>query len=228
MKCFIIIVFLVISLIELFTFILFTEIYPTLITIGINRGGVFTTIPGRRYINGKHDFVDLVNTDELSVHDFDAMMKELRYNEKERMHYHFLIPNSELDFGLQVLRNDQDILNLLNYVPKIKLIDVFVEHGKPLLEWVDSKTDVYVPVEENHLQVVERMDDFNRFDDFDPFVGLETNLPKVDKGKGVDVNQGSGIKHDADDIDDDTEDSNYLVNEGNKLNELDEDNEGNK
>ena len=184
-------------MINFFSFVFLTKIYPTLITIKIYHGGVFTSFPGRRYINGKHDFIDLVNTDELFVHDLDAMMKELGYNEKEQMFYHFLIPNSELDFGLQDLRSDQDMLNLLNYAPKIKFIDVFIEHGKTnlctyltspnrgenlLLEWVDTKVE-----------------GTNDYDNFDPFDGLETYFPKVDKGKGVD------------DSDDDTEDRNYLI-----------------
>ena len=63
-----------------------------------------------------HDFIDLVDIDELSVHDFDAMMKELENNEKEQMYYHLLIPNSELDFGLQV--SNQCLLNLSMRLPK--------------------------------------------------------------------------------------------------------------
>ena len=50
------------------------------------------------------------------------------------MYYHFKIPNSNLDYGLQALGNDQDVLNLLKYTEKYKLIEVYIEHDRTYLE----------------------------------------------------------------------------------------------
>ena len=58
---------------------LFTEHYDNLITMRINHGGYFTKFPGRRYIKGKHNFVDLIDTEKFSIHELDAIMLELGY-----------------------------------------------------------------------------------------------------------------------------------------------------
>jgi len=38
-------------------------------------------------------------------------------------------PETDLDFGLEPLGNDQDILNLLKYTTRYKLIKLYIEHG---------------------------------------------------------------------------------------------------
>ncbi|KAI3748432.1 hypothetical protein L6452_11494 [Arctium lappa] len=93
------------------------EIYETLITVRMNHGGVFTGLPGRRYVNGNVDFIDLVNTEGLSLHEFDKMVLALGYDRDEVKFYHFLIPQSDLDTGLRPLVNNQDVLNFLRYAP---------------------------------------------------------------------------------------------------------------
>ena len=62
--------------------------------------------PDRQYLNGKVTFVDLVDPDELSIHEFDAIMRHLGYHGTYMMYYHYLIPNSDLDFGLQAFACD--------------------------------------------------------------------------------------------------------------------------
>ena len=64
----------------------------------INHGGYFTKFPGRRYIRGKHNFVDLIDTEKFSVHELDAIMLELGYPEDSQMYYHYLTPGSDLDW----------------------------------------------------------------------------------------------------------------------------------
>ncbi|GKF36718.1 hypothetical protein Tco_0113476, partial [Tanacetum coccineum] len=50
------------------------------------------------------------------------------------MYYHFKIPNNNLDHGLQALGNDADVMNLVRYIDKYRLIEVFIEHEYTILE----------------------------------------------------------------------------------------------
>ncbi|GJX94657.1 putative NHL domain-containing protein [Tanacetum coccineum] len=50
------------------------------------------------------------------------------------MYYHFKIPNNNLDHGLQALGNDADVMNLVRYIDKYILIEVFIEHEYTVLE----------------------------------------------------------------------------------------------
>ncbi|GJY61276.1 hypothetical protein Tco_0461933 [Tanacetum coccineum] len=50
------------------------------------------------------------------------------------MYYHFKIPNNNLDHGLQALGNDADVMNLVRYIDKDRLIEVFIEHEYTILE----------------------------------------------------------------------------------------------
>ena len=108
-------------------FFVFAEHYPNLFTLKIHHGGLFTKQPGRQYIQGKMNFVDLVDGDELSVHEIDAMVKELGYSGNYPMYYHFLTSGSNLDIGLRALGNDQEVLDLIKYTSINKLIEVYIE-----------------------------------------------------------------------------------------------------
>ncbi|CAI9296144.1 unnamed protein product [Lactuca saligna] len=68
--------------------------------------------------------------DEFSVHELDAMMLELGYSVPPVIYYHFRIPHEDLDFGLRALGNDNDVLNLAQYIGDNKVIEVYTEHGK--------------------------------------------------------------------------------------------------
>ncbi|KAI3509052.1 hypothetical protein L1887_24076 [Cichorium endivia] len=105
--------------------------HPTVFSIKLFYGGEFTHFPGRRYINGKEKFVDLVDIDEFCVHDIDDMMDTLGYVEEGKLlYFHFKRPFSDLDFGLFALASDSDITHLRTYVGNHKLIEVYTEHGK--------------------------------------------------------------------------------------------------
>ncbi|KAJ9538584.1 hypothetical protein OSB04_031317 [Centaurea solstitialis] len=107
--------------------------YTNLVSFKINHGGYFSKWPGRRYNNGKVDFVDLIDCDEFNVHEIDHMVGMLGYKGGEHMYYHFMVPETDLDFGLQPLGNDDDIRELLKYTSKYKVIDVYIEHGMTAL-----------------------------------------------------------------------------------------------
>ncbi|KAJ9542226.1 hypothetical protein OSB04_028732 [Centaurea solstitialis] len=110
-------------------------LYPEYFSFKFHNGGVFSrSTPGRQYLNGKETFIDLVDPDALSIHEVNVMVKELGYPGTYMMYYHFLIPNSDLDFGLHAFACDQDVIELLKYVPKHHVINVYVEHGKTNLK----------------------------------------------------------------------------------------------
>nr|GEU94297.1 hypothetical protein [Tanacetum cinerariifolium] len=50
------------------------------------------------------------------------------------MYYHFKIPNNNLDYGLQALENDADVMNLVRYIDKYKLNKFYIEHEYTVLE----------------------------------------------------------------------------------------------
>ncbi|CAI9303981.1 unnamed protein product [Lactuca saligna] len=99
-------------------------------TIKLHRGGNFTKLPNTKYVKGEVRYIDLVDIDEFSVHELDAMMLELGYSIPPVIYYHFRIPHEDLDFGLRALRNDNDVLNLAQYIGDNKVIEVYTEHGQ--------------------------------------------------------------------------------------------------
>ena len=112
---------------------------------------MFTKKPGRAYISGKTQYVDLVDTDEFSVHELDTMLTEIGYNDQVPMYYHFKIPDLDLDYGLKPLGNDEDVLQFLKYFPKCKLADVFIEHWRTTLKtYFTSPNAGKVIIEEIH------------------------------------------------------------------------------
>ncbi|KAL4583482.1 hypothetical protein LXL04_008055 [Taraxacum kok-saghyz] len=89
-------------------------------TIRVNHGGVFTQFPEKTYVNGTVDHFDFVDVDLFSVHEFEDMLEQLGYVNRENMNYQFLIPEIELQYGLLPLVNDQDVITLCKYVSQAK------------------------------------------------------------------------------------------------------------
>ncbi|KAL4580718.1 hypothetical protein LXL04_016920 [Taraxacum kok-saghyz] len=108
----------------------FVEGHPTLFRIKLFHGGEFTNFRYRKYIDGKVNYVDMVDIDEFSIHDLDAIMRGLRYVVPPYIYYHFLVPNGDFQFGFRPLGNDVGLLNLAQYVADHKLIRVYTEHGE--------------------------------------------------------------------------------------------------
>ncbi|CAI9279971.1 unnamed protein product [Lactuca saligna] len=100
-----------------------------LFTIELRHGGKLTPFPNVRYVKGKLTYIDLVDIDEFSVHELDAMMLELGYVVPPVIYSHFRIPNEDLIFGLRALGNDQDVCNLAKYTGANKVIQVYTEYG---------------------------------------------------------------------------------------------------
>ncbi|KAL8201597.1 hypothetical protein R6Q57_010799 [Mikania cordata] len=101
---------------------------PSIFSLKFNHGGKFTNFPCRTYVYGKIDYVDMVGRGEFSVQNVNAMMEELGYAKDEVIYYHFRVSDGDLDFDLKPLSNRNDVLNLLRYIHKHKIIDVYTKH----------------------------------------------------------------------------------------------------
>ncbi|GKD17633.1 hypothetical protein Tco_1206791 [Tanacetum coccineum] len=127
------------------------KLESTLFSIKFHYGGVFTKSPNRKYINGNITFVDMIDSDEFSVHEIDSMLEDLGQDGHRVMFYHFLKPGCDLDNGLEPIACDRDVAVLGNYVTHgLKLVEVFVEHEK-------TNPDIYTPPKAKRL-VIEELD----------------------------------------------------------------------
>ncbi|GJW28096.1 mutator type transposase [Tanacetum coccineum] len=77
-----------------------------------------------------------VDVDLFSIVDLNDMLEILGYKKRSGIYYHYKIPDSNLDFGLKELRNDQDVLNLISQTTNHKLIEIYCEHENTDLEVV--------------------------------------------------------------------------------------------
>nr|KAJ0209902.1 hypothetical protein LSAT_V11C400164130 [Lactuca sativa] len=101
---------------------------PSMFSIRLNYGGVFTKFPGRKYIKGKMKYIDGIDSDLFSVHDMDEIMELLDCVEPGKsIYYHFKRPTWDLDFGLYALGCDEDINHFRSYVYEHKVIEVYTQ-----------------------------------------------------------------------------------------------------
>nr|KAJ0222891.1 hypothetical protein LSAT_V11C200090640 [Lactuca sativa] len=103
--------------------------HPTLFTVKLHHGGEFTKFPNVNYIEGTVMYVDMVDIEEFSIHEMNAIMKGLGYSVPPVIYYHFRVPKGDMHFGLRALGNDDDVLNLAYNVKEHKLIRVYTENG---------------------------------------------------------------------------------------------------
>ncbi|GJZ76658.1 hypothetical protein Tco_0641330 [Tanacetum coccineum] len=120
----------------------------TLFSLKIYLGGFFTEPPGRCYTNGTFNYVDL-----FSVIELQEMLKTLGYkNKKNKMYYHFKIPNNNLDHGLQALGNDADVMNLVRLRDLVSMLlegpSFNAEKEKETTDYVVSKSNEEVANED--------------------------------------------------------------------------------
>nr|GEY60301.1 hypothetical protein [Tanacetum cinerariifolium] len=102
--------------------------FPSVFCLKINQGGTFTTPPMIRYKGGKVNWVDDIDSDIFSIVEVTSMMmKELGY-ENPCMVYYYKKPNTALDNGLIELAVDKDVCEMLMYVDKVKVIELYNDH----------------------------------------------------------------------------------------------------
>ncbi|KAL8253752.1 hypothetical protein R6Q59_031973 [Mikania micrantha] len=102
-------------------------LYPTLFSVKLHHGGIFTKFPERKYVDGKAAIVDLFDSERMSVHELDCVMFELGYSLDTERYYHYRLPDGDLDFGLLALGSDSDIIGFCKHTAKHKLMHVYTE-----------------------------------------------------------------------------------------------------
>ncbi|GJY48964.1 mutator type transposase [Tanacetum coccineum] len=124
------------------------------------------------YKGGNADWFDDVDVDGFSVIEVSGMLKELGY-ENPNVKILYKKPTSDLDKGLEPLSKDIDVLELLSYANKFKLIELFIEH--PVDKCVIDKSAL-----ENE------------------YAGLETHECEAleNDNAGLGTNEGEGIEND--------------------------------
>ncbi|KAJ9560388.1 hypothetical protein OSB04_005548 [Centaurea solstitialis] len=63
-------------------------------------------------------------------------MKELGYKCPRPTYYHFVVPGKDLDYGLHALGSDMDVIEMLKFMGKCKVFEIYTEH------WV-SRVNTY-------------------------------------------------------------------------------------
>ena len=114
---------------------MFPKSFTRLFSIQIHHIGEFSNPPDRVYKFGNIDHVDLIDCDNFTMRVMVKILAELSLgNNKQLLFTHFRVPGLNLDDGLVPLMSDQDVKVLLNFVPRYKEIDVFVETDVSLVE----------------------------------------------------------------------------------------------
>nr|KAJ0203893.1 hypothetical protein LSAT_V11C500293290 [Lactuca sativa] len=223
--------------------------HPTIFSVRLHHGGQFTKFPGRKYIKGKQNYVDLLDIDTFSIHDIDEIMEELGHIDSDEtlLYYHFLRPFGDLDFGLFALGSDQDVHHLGTYVANHKLIDVYIEHGKTNLHTYSmspnpSKVKIVEikeppacskqlflewndsPIEHESVPDLTEVENDSHLDKEPSLVDhieFEMNVENDDDYDGSGYNNGSG--NDEFDDDSESEDSDFFIDEDNLIHDVDVD-----
>nr|GEX70558.1 hypothetical protein [Tanacetum cinerariifolium] len=161
-----------------------------------------------------------LNITKRSVVTVFRMVKELGY-ENPQMKFYYKKPTADLDKGLEPLSKDIDVLDMLSYVNKYKLMEVFIEHHVDnfVMDTIDLKQeDASAGLgDENVGNVSNDLRDEN-VEEFDPLFSYPHM--QTDNNKGSDHNEGS----DNNERSDHNEGSDN--NEGSDHNEESDNNEG--
>ncbi|GKA60565.1 RNA-directed DNA polymerase, eukaryota, partial [Tanacetum coccineum] len=96
-----------------------------LFSIKLHHDGKFTPSPKRRYVGGKLNYVDKIDMDPFNVDELHMFVKDLGYDPKQLMFYHYKLPDKSLDYGLRPLSCDADVVSL------IKLVANYLIHTNP-------------------------------------------------------------------------------------------------
>ncbi|GKC40735.1 hypothetical protein Tco_1053119, partial [Tanacetum coccineum] len=110
------------------------ESYDNLFTLKVNHNGYFTSPPGRRYSLAVVDWYDLVDSKMFTIKEYDSLLEDLGFKDGRILFSYFRIPRKSLDEGLTPLMSNEDVHSLLNYVPRHREIEVYVEIGVSSVE----------------------------------------------------------------------------------------------
>ena len=78
-------------------FCLFTADYPTIFSLKVHHGGIFTSSPSGKYVNGKVQLVDFVDSEQFTIEVVHNIVMLLKYDPTRIMFYHYREPKKNLD-----------------------------------------------------------------------------------------------------------------------------------
>nr|GFC48860.1 hypothetical protein [Tanacetum cinerariifolium] len=165
--------------------------------------------------------------DGFSVLEVSGMVKELGY-ENPKMKFYYKKPTADLDKVLKPLSKDIDVLDMLSYVNKYKLMEVFIEHPVDnfVMDTIDlEQEDASAGLgdenvgnlandlgDENVWNVSNDLKDEN-VEEFDPLFSyppMQTdNNEESDHNEGSDNNERRGDHNEASDDNDESDDSDF-------------------
>ncbi|GJW34621.1 hypothetical protein Tco_0057541 [Tanacetum coccineum] len=102
--------------------------FPIVFCLKINHDGAFTKPPKIGYEGSKVNWINNIDSDAFSVNEVSDMMKKIVYD-NVAMEFYFKESNTELDKGIRKLATDSDVLEMLKFVSKYKVIDLYVDHS---------------------------------------------------------------------------------------------------
>ncbi|BFG15064.1 hypothetical protein CerSpe_013380 [Prunus speciosa] len=120
-------------------------------------------ICGNCYASGSVAWFDYCDKDRMLMTEIDNMVRELGYD--GMIGYWYSIPTYS-NGGLTKLNDDQDVIDMLVFVPETRLIDIFLHHGVDSNEgWFYSQSgsnlfvDLEAEIVPNRGVVIEELDD---------------------------------------------------------------------
>jgi hypothetical protein len=174
---------------------------------------MFKGFPGRLYVNGSTDFIDLIDIDKFSVHELDEILEILGYPAEDIRYYHYLVPKADLDVGLRALGNDEDVRAFSTFVWVHKLMNVYIEHhittvqtyfssspSKVIIEDINDEDEPNTKVDKPRTSTFKKLllgwhDDWNVDDNV--HVNLDSNVDLL-MDQNLDNNVDLGMDHNLD------------------------------
>lgn len=92
----------------------------------MHHSGLFVNLGRTCYIGGEVSHIDFCNSDELSMLELQSMTNELGL--KGVKHFHYSKDGINDCSSLGLMQNDNDALNLVNFIDVYRMVGVFVEH----------------------------------------------------------------------------------------------------
>jgi hypothetical protein len=105
---------------------LHTESKRTYFTLKVTHGGKFTPPPGRMYVDPVIAWYDCVDYDLFSFYAFEELVDDIGVKGGVAGYY-YRIPGETLDVGLYPLKDDEDVMKMLDLIPTHREIEVYVE-----------------------------------------------------------------------------------------------------
>nr|GEZ85082.1 transposase, MuDR [Tanacetum cinerariifolium] len=102
--------------------------YLNYFSLKIHHESYLSNSPDRKYKDGTFNYFNQVDVDLFSIVDLNNMLEIFSYKNRNAIHYQYKITDRNLYIRLKALRNDQDVLNLINHTTKYQLIEIYYVH----------------------------------------------------------------------------------------------------